>query len=107
MAQQSRIGTVATTVTGSRGNLCVTYHQTRVVEVIDGNIVLNSGGWRTATTKTRMNQTARQFGLNFTVYQSKHNWYVCAWLEGTEPFKNGKVQDFTDGMVVSFPSAKE
>ena len=42
----------------------------------EGRIVLNTGGYFTATTKTRMNQASRQFNLGFLVFQEDFKWYV-------------------------------
>lgn len=56
------------------GGLCLILHQTAVVVYRpDGKIVLNSGGWKTVTTKERIN--------NFTprgicVSQHKMVWYL-------------------------------
>ena len=61
MAQQSKIGTHATTISRTDGKTVVTYHDTPVVTLdADGTITLDSGGWRSATTKPRMNQVASQ-----------------------------------------------
>ncbi len=78
MGQQHTVGTVATTVKrNTDGTLVVRYHSTDVVTVYpNGKIVLNTGGYRSATTKTRMNQASRQYGLGFQVFQSKYDWYV-------------------------------
>lgn len=96
MAQQHRVSGRATTVRPTalyqyqrpdgalgqlRNCLVVTYHATDVV-VVSGSdltgydVILNTGGWRTATTKTRMNQTANEYGLPFTVYQHDFDWYI-------------------------------
>jgi len=91
MARQNSIGKTATTISAADGYTIVTYHQTQVVKVNDAKIILNSGGWRTNTTKTRMNQTANQFGLGFQVYQKDFEWFVDF---------NGKVHEFTDNMVL-------
>jgi hypothetical protein len=78
VANQHRIGKVATAIErhatlGTR----VIYHQTCVVQVTpDGMITLDSGGWRTATTKTRMNQAASQMRLGFNVQQKAGEWFV-------------------------------
>jgi hypothetical protein len=77
MAQQSKIGTHATTISRTDGKTIVTYHKTPVVTVDpDGTVTLNSGGWRSATTKTRINQAARQFNLRFSVHQRDFQWFV-------------------------------
>ena len=38
--------------------------------------MLDTCGWKSATTKTRMNQAANQFGLPYRVYQKDYVWYV-------------------------------
>lgn len=78
MANQMTIGRVATTVTrDADGVLRVTYHYTNVVTVYpSGKVVLDHGGWRGPTTKTRMNQASHQLGLGYLVWQKDFNWYV-------------------------------
>jgi len=40
-------------------------------------VTLNTGGWKSNTTKTRMNQFANEFcNSAFSVFQEKGNWYV-------------------------------
>lgn len=68
------------------------YHATKIVSVrVNGTIILNSGGWRTATTKTAMNQASRQDALGLRVWQEKGEWFVN--------FKNQSIP-FEDGMVL-------
>jgi hypothetical protein len=77
MAQQDKIGKHATTISRIDGRTFVTYHDTPVVTVdADGTVTLNSGGWRSATTKTRINQAARQLNLRFSVHQRDFQWFV-------------------------------
>lgn len=78
MAQTHKLGTRHTTVTRKpNGELRVTYHSTDVVTVHSlGAITLDTGGWRTVTTKTRMNQASNQFGLGFQVHQDEFAWFV-------------------------------
>ena len=96
MAQMSRISGVATKIRSraiyqyynSGGFLhhlsdvrTVRYHSTDVVVAShDRNdnlhIILNTGGWFTVTTKTRMNQTFRQWKLPIGVFQKNFNWYI-------------------------------
>lgn len=91
MPQQQRIGKTHTTVVDNTDQLVVTYHATQVVRVNkrSGIVTLNSGGWKTATTKNRMNQTSNQFQLNFGVSQKSGVWYVDC---------KGKTVEFFDGM---------
>lgn len=92
MSQVSRLGSKATTVATTDGMTRVTYHSTVVVAWDNDRIVLNSNGWHTNTTRTRMNQASNQFALGFTVYQRNYDWYV--------DYK-GKTLDFVDGMELS------
>ena len=75
MAQQNTLGKKATTISTHEGWTIITYHQTQVVRFNSEFIVLNTGGWKTATTKTRMNQASNQFGLGYYVKQVGGNWY--------------------------------
>ena len=61
---------------GHDNMIVVKLHQTEVVRFNDKKIILNSGGWQTVTTKTRMNQASNQFGLGYYVYQKDHEWFV-------------------------------
>lgn len=76
MSQQHTIGKHATTMAADGNVARVTYHNTVVVKFDAHTITLDSGGWRTATTKTRMNQTSNQFELGFRVYQNRREWFV-------------------------------
>ena len=71
--------------------LSVVYHNTEVVKVINDNqVVLNNGGYYTATTKRRMNQASMQYNLGFSVYQSEFCWYVRKG-DTIQPYKNGMI----------------
>lgn len=91
MAQQGRLGKTATTAATENGTTRVTYHSTVVVAFDDKNIKLDSGGWLTPTTKTRMNQASNQFGLGFHVYQVNGSWFVM---------KDGEKIKFKDGIII-------
>lgn len=96
MARQDRVGKHATTIGTDRlGNMVVTYHNTDIVAWNDNWIHLDAGIWSakpySATTKTRMNQTASQFNLDYVVFQENWQWYVEY---------DGKVVPFdVDGLV--------
>ena len=71
----------------------VKYHDTYVVTFYpDNRIALNSGGWRTMTTKARINSC----NLPYTLYQDSGVWYVSKsrWTD-REPYI------FQDGMVIN------
>lgn len=104
MGQTHTIGKTATTVKrGQDGSLRVTYHNTDVVSVTPGGIItLDTGGWFTVTTKTRMNQAASQFGLRYIVEQKNFEWFVRLpdengkWKNKVIPFTGDSVT-FTSG----------
>lgn len=98
MSQQTKLGSHKTSVfTDSEGFTNVVYHSTQVVRFsqIKDRIILNSGGYRTNTTKTRINQASNQFRLGFTVSQEKFNWFVTNAIGETLPF--------SDNMILTFP----
>jgi hypothetical protein len=88
---QEKLGRIATTIEVVDGKTRVVYHRTPVVVFGYTDITLNSGGYRTATTKKRMNQASRMFDLRFLVFQKNFNWYVKT--EGGDVFK------FEDGIT--------
>ncbi len=96
MAQMQRVGDHKTTVKADQRMISVVYHSTEVVRVerdLIGNVItLRSGGYRTATTKTRINQAANAYGLGFQVFQKAGDWYVKA--------ADGTVCGFSEGMVI-------
>lgn len=75
MAQTQRIGKTATKVIEKVEGISVIYHQTTVVWFNLAKIVLDTGGWFTLTTKTRMNQASNQYGLDYHVRQVKGQWF--------------------------------
>lgn len=91
MSRQNEVGKHCTTISSDEKMTNIRYHSTDVVSFNSEKIVLRNEGWQTVTTKTRMNQASRQFGLNFSVYQEKHEWYVT--------FK-GETFAFEDGMIL-------
>jgi hypothetical protein len=77
MPQQNRIGSHKTSIyTDGEGFTNIIYHNTAVVRYNEEKIILDSGGYYTNTTKTRMNQAANQFRLGFEVYQKNFDWFV-------------------------------
>jgi len=96
MSQNTRIGALATTIVTKDRVTVVTYHQTEVVtwDQRENRVILHTGGWKTATTKRRMNQAAYEFGLPYFVQQKDGEWFVTVTHEsGTKYiylFLNGK-----------------
>jgi imidazoleglycerol phosphate synthase glutamine amidotransferase subunit HisH len=58
----------------------VQYHDTIIVEFTNDTIKLNSGGWRTVTTKRRMNQVSEEYDLAIRVYQKYDSWWVERYI---------------------------
>ena len=85
------MGKYQTSIYSSDGFTNVRYFDTIVVSFSTTEIHLNSGGWMTVSTKTRMNQTSNQYGLGFSVFQKDFKWFVSY---------NGKVRPFSDGMIL-------
>lgn len=84
--------TYRTTVSNYDGVTRVVFHRTTVVRFDSDTITLNSGGWKTVTTKRRMNQASEHYGLEFHVYQKDFVWYVL-W--------KGETLEYHDGMTLS------
>lgn len=76
MSQTRKVSGVKTSVRVVNGETAVRYHSTDVVSFDCKKITLRSGGYRTLTTKLRMNQASNQFDLGYSVYQKDGGWYV-------------------------------
>ena len=71
------IGKVHTKIIkADNGDIKVRYHNTDVVTFNKNEITLDTGGWKTVTTKKRMNQVSEQYDLGYHVYQKHGEWYV-------------------------------
>ncbi len=87
MSQMQKVQGRATNVICTNGLISVAYHNTVVVHADEKKIILDTGGYKTLTTKTRMNQASNQFGLGYQVFQRDFDWIVS--YKGKEiPFKN-------------------
>ena len=93
MSQQQQIGSHKTSIFTDEGFTNVIYHNTAVVRFNKDKIILNSGGWLTNTTKTRMNQASNQFNLGFSVFQKNYDWFVTN--------ENNEILPFSDGMILT------
>jgi hypothetical protein len=90
MAQIHKVSGVSTVIGSDNGYEYVQYHRTKVVKWNEREIILDSGGWFSPTTKNRMNQTSSQFKLGFSVYQKKGQWFVF-YKDQDIPFEGNKV----------------
>ena len=76
-------------------DIIVRLYETNIVKVTRKTLVLNSGGWKTVTTKQAINRALQQVcehGMAPFVRQSKGVWYV--------DFANGRTVVFRDGMRI-------
>lgn len=88
MSRNDKLSNYKTAVYDAKGFTNVLYHNTIVVSYNDESISLNSGGYRTVTTKRKMNQASNQFNLEYSVFQKKGDWYVT-YRGLTVPFEDG------------------
>ena len=70
----------------------VTYHMLNQV------ITLNSGGYRTVTTKSRMNHLLLTYDIPYQIVQRQYIWYMLRLTYGTPPFFEAQ---FHDGITLS------
>ncbi|KKK93888.1 hypothetical protein LCGC14_2688360, partial [marine sediment metagenome] len=70
------------------GSIALRYHATDVVTYhLDGSLTLDSGGWRTTTTKERINWALPR-GLHLR--RDKGVWFVgSSWFDNGIPFADG------------------
>jgi hypothetical protein len=76
MSILDQVCTHKTAIFTANGMTHVRYHQTSVVSFDSTKIKLDTGGWKTHTTKLRMNQASNQYGLGYRVYQKDFEWYA-------------------------------
>lgn len=84
--KSKRIGNNTLEIIYSDGSKAIRLHDTNVVTFKKDKIILDSGGWRTNTTKARINQYSP-----FTVYQKDFDWFVVVNNDWSKliPFKDG------------------
>ena len=66
----------------------VVLHRTVVVSIQPNQIVLNSGGYRTNTTKTAINRALTQLDNSNRVVQIKGKWFLTDGVNKVEFFDN-------------------
>lgn len=97
MQRMDHIGKHATTIEHIGQTVNVRYHNTTIVslDLEKRQAMLNSGGWNTVTTKTRINQAFNVYNVPLSVFQEDYVWYV--WNHKTD-----ETIPFKDHMVVSY-----
>lgn len=93
MPRMDKLSPYRTTIAaGEPGETVITYVSTPIVKFDRDKVTLDSGGYRTVTTKRKMNQAARQFSLPYSVYQRDFDWFVYNRHNGhTAPFEDGMI----------------
>lgn len=83
-------GKRSTKLVASNDSIGLQYHGTTVVTFYkDGSAKLNTGGWRSKTTKLRINQAIGSLG---GVFQKNWEWFIYLYKEDrTIPFEDGMV----------------
>lgn len=83
----NELGGVGTSTRHDNGWQTVRYHDTDVFKYNPSTktLILNNGGWMTNTTKKRMNQAMKEYGIEGDVYQKNYEWFLRL---------NGQVYDF-------------
>lgn len=73
------------------------YHDTNVVTIHNSKLTLDSGGFRTATTKTRIND----YQNTVTIHQEKGVWYCSTGAESNVVFYDGIQFNLNTGKLLS------
>lgn len=92
-------GANARFVRGEGGDIHYRLHATNIATFHpDNSVTLNTGGYRTATTKAHMNDV---LGNRAGVFQKKGNWYVQGSASSTPGVKGrGAEHEFVDGIKI-------
>ena len=72
----------------------IVLHRTAIA-VYDHNtqaLKLNTGGWHSVTTKSRLNAILQEVKYGASVFQKNFNWFLSY---------NNQTHDFNDGMILS------
>ena len=80
-----------TQVVNIRGNAFVYLHGNHIATVSDDSLQLFDGGWRSNTTKSRLNALCSEFAYGCGVFQKNWEWFVG---------KYNQTVDFVDGMII-------
>ena len=70
------IGKHKTKIVEEEGYTKVYYHDTLIVSFNNKEIILDTGGYNTRTTKLRMNQVSETYKLGYHVFAMDNIWYV-------------------------------
>ena len=77
-----------TEVVNIRGNAFVYLHGNHIATVSNDSMQIFDGGWRSNTTKSRLNALCYEFAYGCGVFQKKFEWFISS-RAGTVDFDNG------------------
>lgn len=76
------------------------HHDTYIVKAyLDGRVILNNGGWQSATTKKFMNKYALNH-LRMYLYQSDFTWYIQDFSRIEHSYHNGMNVNILDCVIL-------
>ena len=74
-------------------------HGICLADIKEGSVKLNNRGYRTQTTKRRMNQILEELESTWEVYQVQGEWFVRC-------FSTGNILDFFNNMVLPIDNSQ-
>ncbi len=74
----------------------VQLYDTIILTVKENTVVFNTGGFNTVTTRRRINQACKEFGLDWSVYQRKGRLYAGKLVEGYQAEEIEFLQDWIE-----------
>ena len=98
MPSLSKISKNNTTVAPrADGSVVVTLQQTEIAKVYPDRLELDTGGWLTTTTLTRMNQVCREMQLGYTLSRAGGEFTAYPWAKMDAPIRSA------DGRRLTLP----
>lgn len=86
---------LATKIIETHGVTTIKFYATDIVAIFhqhNNKTRLNSGGYRTATTKRRMNEVSKEYNLGFHVSQKSKKWFVRLF--------DGRTVEYFENMII-------
>lgn len=72
--ESKKVGNNTYAIRRDQNSIAIRLHNTDILTFsANGSIKLNTGGWETVTTKSRMNEFLPE---GYSVFQKSHVWYV-------------------------------
>jgi len=96
----NQVGKHATTICEKDGIVEMIYHSTKIATYDRKNkiLTLDSGGYKTVTTKRRITEFANHYNLAIKLYQKGGSWFVDSVCPSADP--SFGTLDFFDNMKI-------